>query len=88
MRKVAKAKYFNGRTNICGAEFVCFGVKNLMDTNKRLKDMLLFNILSYMSNQILGKVNTVAAVVELYLFLSDLTAIEYIRNGIIEPPEI
>ncbi len=26
-------------------EFICFGVKGLMDTNKRLKDTLLFNIL-------------------------------------------
>ena len=52
-----------------------------MDTNKRLKDTLLFNILSYMSNQLLGKGNTVAAVDELYLFLTNMTAIEYIRNG-------
>ena len=52
-----------------------------MDTNKRLKDTLLFNILSYMSNQLLGKGNTVAAIDELYLFLSNMTAIEYIRNG-------
>ena len=52
-----------------------------MDTNKRLKDTLLFNILSYMSNQLLGRGNTVAAVDELYLFLTNMTAIEYIRNG-------
>lgn len=30
-----------------------------MDTNKRLKDALLFNILSYMSDQLLGRGNTV-----------------------------
>ena len=81
MCKGAEAKYFNGHTNICDAEFVCFGVKGLMDTNKRLKDTLLFNILSYMSNQLLGSGNTVAAIDELYLFLSNMTAIEYIRNG-------
>lgn len=81
MCKGAESKYFNGHTNICDSEFICFGVKGLMDTNKRLKDTLLFNILSYMSNQLLGKGNTVAAVDELYLFLSNLTAIEYIRNG-------
>lgn len=52
-----------------------------MDTNKRLKDTLLFNILSYMSNQLLGRGNTVAAIDELYLFLTNMTAIEYIRNG-------
>ena len=81
MCKGAESKYFNGRTNIRDGEFICFGVKGLMDTNKRLKDTMLFNILSYMSNQLLGRGNTVAAVDELYLFLTNMTAIEYIRNG-------
>lgn len=81
MCKGAESKYFNGHTNVKNDEFVCFGVKGLMDTNKRLKDTMLFNILSYMNDQLLGKGNTVAAVDELYLFLSNLTAIEYIRNG-------
>ena len=81
MCKGAESKYFNGHTNIKDSEFICFGVKGLMDTNKRLKDTLLFNILSYMSDQLLGKGNTVAAVDELYLFLTNMTAIEYIRNG-------
>ena len=52
MCKGAESKYFNGRTNIKDGEFICFGVKGLMDTNKRLKDTLLFNILSYMSDQL------------------------------------
>lgn len=81
MCKGAESKYFNGHTNIKDSEFLCFGVKGLMDTNKKLKDTLLFNILSYMSNQLLGKGNTAAAIDELYLFLSNLTAIEYIRNA-------
>ena len=81
MCKGAESKYFNGHTNIKDSEFICFGVKGLMDTNKHLKDTLLFNILSYMSEQLLGKGNTVAAIDELYLFLSNMTAIEYIRNG-------
>ncbi len=81
MCKGAESKYFDGHTNIRDGKFICFGVKGLMDTNKRLKDTLLFNILSYMSNQLLGKGNTVAAVDELYLFLTNMTAIEYIRNG-------
>ncbi len=81
MCKGAESKYFDGHTNIRDGEFICFGVKGLMDTNKRLKDTLLFNILSFMSNQLLGKGNTVAAVDELYLFLTNMTAIEYIRNG-------
>ena len=81
MCKGAESKYFNGHTNIKDSEFLCFGVKGLMDTNKKLKDTLLFNILSYMSNQLLSRGNTVAAIDELYLFLSNLTAIEYIRNA-------
>ncbi len=77
----AESKYFNGHTNIVDDSFLCFGVKGLMDTNKRLKDAMLFNILSYMSNALLGKGNTMAAIDELYLFLTNLTAIEYIRNA-------
>jgi type IV secretory pathway VirB4 component len=46
-----------------------------------LKDAMLFNILSYMSNQLLGVGNTVASIDELYLFLTNMTAIEYIRNA-------
>lgn len=85
-----EAKYFNGHTNITDSEFLCFGVKGLMDTNRRLKDAMLFNILSFMSNQLLGKGNTAAAIDELYLYLTttknangaaDNTAIEYIRNA-------
>ena len=76
-----ESKYFNGHTNILDDQFVCFGVKGLLDTNKRLKDAMLFNILSYMSNQLLGKGNTVASIDELYLFLTNMTAIEYIRNA-------
>ena len=77
----AESKFFNGHTNITDGDFVCFGVKGLMDTNKRLKDAMLFNILSYMSNHLLGKGNTAASIDELYLFLTNMTAIEYIRNA-------
>ena len=77
----AESKYFNGHTNISDDAFLVFGVKGLMDTNKRLKDAMLFNILSYMSNQLLGKGNTAASIDELYLFLTNMTAIEYIRNA-------
>lgn len=77
----AESKYFNGHTNIIDDRFLCFGVKGLMDTNKRLKDAMLFNILSYMSNELLGKGNTAASIDELYLFLTNMTAIEYIRNA-------
>ena len=76
----AESKYFNGYSNITDNEFLVFGVKGLLDTNKRLKDAMLFNILSFMSNQLLGKGNTAASVDEVYLFLTNMTAIEYIRN--------
>lgn len=76
-----ESKYFNGHTNIVDDKFLCFGVKGLMDTNRRLKDAMLFNALSYMTNELLGKGNTVAAIDELYLFLTNMTAIEYIRNA-------
>ena len=81
MCKGAESKYFNGHTNIRSGDFVCFGVKGIMDTNKKLRDTLLFNILSYMNDQILGKGNSIAAIDEAYLFLYNRTAIEYIRNG-------
>ena len=77
----SESKYFNGHTNVSDGDFLCFGVKGLLDTNKRLKDAMLFNILSFMSNQLLGVGNTSASIDELYLFLTNLTAIEYIRNA-------
>ena len=72
---------FEVYSNITDDAFLVFGVKGLMDTNKRLKDAMLFNILSYMSNQLLGVGNTAASIDELYLFLTNMTAIEYIRNA-------
>ena len=66
----SESKYFNGHTNITDSNFLVFGVKGLM----------VFNILSFMSNELLGKGNTAASVDELYLFLSNMTTIEYLRN--------
>ena len=81
MCKGAESKYFNGHSNITDDKFIVFGVKGLMDTNKRLKDAMLFNILSYMSNKLLGEGYAAASIDELYLFLTNKTAIEYIRNA-------
>lgn len=81
MCKGAESKFFNGHTNISDDKFICFGVKGLMDSNKKLKDAMLFNILSYMTHKLLTIGNTAASIDELYLFLSNLTAIEYIRNA-------
>ncbi len=79
--KGAESKYFNGHTNIRDGEFLCFGVKNIMETNQKLKNTVLFNVLSFMSNQLLGRGNTVAAIDELHTYLTNMVAIEYIRNG-------
>ena len=81
MCKGAESKYFNGHTNITDDKFIVFGVKGLMDTNRKLKDAMLFNILSYMSNKLLSEGFSAASIDELYLFLTNKTAIEYIRNA-------
>ena len=78
--KGAESKFFDGHTNITDSSFVTFGVKGLLQASKNIRNALLFNVLSYMSEQLLTKGNTVASVDELYLFLSNLTAVEYIRN--------
>ena len=81
MCKGAESKFFNGYTNISDGRFICFGVKGLMDSNKKLKDAMLFNILSFINNKLLTHGNAVASIDELYLFLTNMTAIEYIRNA-------
>ena len=80
MCKGAESKYFNGHTNIKDDKFLVFGVKGIMELNRNLRDALLFSILSYMTNALLGAGNYVGALDELYLFLTNLTAVEYIRN--------
>ena len=77
----AESKFFNGHTNINDDRFIVFGVKGLMEANMKLKNAMLFNILSYMNHKLLTKGNTAASIDELYLFLTNLTAIEYIRNA-------
>lgn len=78
--KGAESKFFDGHTNITDDNFVTFGVKGLLQASKNIRNALLFNVLSYMSEQLLTKGNTVASVDEFYLFLTNLTAVEYIRN--------
>ncbi len=76
----AESKFFNGHTNIASDRFVVFGVKGLLQASKNVKNALLFNVLSFMSDKLLTEGNTAASIDELYLFLTNLTAIEYIRN--------
>ncbi|NLI13782.1 VirB4 family type IV secretion system protein [Pelotomaculum propionicicum] len=78
--KGAESSFFNGHTNITGSSFVTFGVKGLLQASKNIRNALLFNVLSYMSNELLTHGGTVASIDELYLFLTNPTAIEYIRN--------
>ena len=56
------SRFFNGHTNIHSQKVVTFGVKDLLQANKSLKDAMLFNILSYMSNELLKRGYTVASV--------------------------
>ena len=76
----AESKFFNGHTNVTSNRFVVFGVKGLLQASRNVKNALLFNILSFMSDKLLTEGNTAASIDELYLFLTNLTAIEYIRN--------
>ena len=77
----AESKFFNGHTNITSDRFIVFGVKGLLQASKNIKNAILFNVLSFMSDKLLSDGNTTAAIDELYLFLTNLTAIEYIRNA-------
>ena len=76
----AESKFFNGHTNITSDRFLVFGVKHLVNGNVRVKDALLFNVLSYLSDKLLTEGNTVATLDELYIWLSSRMTIEYIRN--------
>ncbi|MBO4676995.1 MAG: type VI secretion protein [Oscillospiraceae bacterium] len=76
----AESCFFNGHTNITSDRFLVFGVKGLLQGNTNVKDALLFNVLSYLSDRLLTEGNTVAALDELYIWLSSRMTIEYIRN--------
>jgi hypothetical protein len=84
----AESKFFNGHTNVAGSRFVGFGVKGLLQASRNVKNAMLFNILSYMSDRLLTEGNTAASIDELYLFLTNNgggggghpVAIEYIRS--------
>ena len=76
----AESKFFNGHTNITSSRFLVFGVKGLLQASKNVKDAMLFNVLSFLSDRLLTAGNTVATLDELYIWLSNITTIEYIRN--------
>ena len=76
----AESKFFNGHTNITSSRFLVFGVKGLLQANVRVRNLMLFNVLAFCSDKLLTEGNTVATLDELYIWLSNMTTIEYIRN--------
>ena len=82
MCRGADARFFNGHTNIDRSKFLVFCVKGLDNMAENLRNTLLFSLLSYMSDQLLTLGNSVAAIDELYLWLSDPTVTTYIRNAL------
>ena len=82
MCRGAESKFFNGHTNITTSRFLVFGVKGLLQASRNVKNALLFNVLSYLSDKLLTEGNTAAGLDELYIWLINLTAIEYIRNSL------
>lgn len=75
----AESKYFNGHTNIKDGKMINFLIRGIMDTNAKLRDTILFNLLSYIQNRLLTKGRTFAGVDELHLFLNNLTTVKYLR---------
>ncbi|MEG0050530.1 MAG: type VI secretion protein, partial [Clostridia bacterium] len=49
----AESKFFNGHSNISSDRFIVFGVKGLLQASKNVKNALLFNVLSFMSDKLL-----------------------------------
>ena len=82
MCRGADSKFFNGHTNLTSTRFLVFGVKGLLSVAQNVRSTILLNLLSYMSDKLLTKGNTVAALDELYIWLSNPVAIEYIRNSL------
>lgn len=82
MCRGAESKFFNGHTNITSSRFLVFGVKGLLQASANVKNTMLFNVLSFLSDRLLTVGNTAAALDELYIWLSNPTAIEYIRNSL------
>ena len=75
MCRGAESKFFNGHTNITSSRFLVFGVKGLLQASANVKNTML-------SDRLLTVGNTAAALDELYIWLSNPTAIEYIRNSL------
>lgn len=75
----AENKYFGGHTNIKDGKFINLQIKGLMDTNEKIRNTVLFSLLSFMQSRLLNAGQTFAAIDELHLFLNNLTTTNYIR---------
>ena len=71
MCRGADSKFFNGHTNLTSTRFLVFGVKGLLSVAQNVRSTILLNLLSYMSDKLLTEGNTVAALDELYIWLSN-----------------
>ncbi|MDO4317908.1 MAG: DUF87 domain-containing protein [Lachnospiraceae bacterium] len=80
MARGAEAVYFNGHTNLPQSRILAFGVQGLLETNKYLKNAVLFHLLSYFSDKLLVQKNAAAVLEEFYLFLTSEVVVEYVRN--------
>jgi hypothetical protein len=56
----AESQFFNGHTNVTSDRFIVFGVKGLLQASRNVKNALLFNVLSFMSDKLLTEGNTAA----------------------------
>ena len=52
MCKGADAQFFNGHTNITSSRFLVFGVKGMLSAAKNVRNAMLFNVLSFMSDKL------------------------------------
>ena len=82
MCKGADAKFFNGHSNLTSTRFLVFGVKGLNEVAANVRSTILLNLLSYMTDKLLIEGNTVAALDELYIWMGNPVAVEYIRNAL------
>lgn len=80
--KGSQAQYFDGHTNIKGdGRLLAFGMQGALEADESLRNTMLFNTLSYMSDKLLNQGNTVAILDEFYLFLGSRVSVEYVRNA-------
>lgn len=77
----SESRYFNGQTVFRDEPLVCVGMKGIHACNRRLKDAILFNLFSYIHHRLVTDGNTVAILDELYLFLTNLVVLDYLRSA-------